>query len=78
MRKVNKQRTLPFTCPICGRKTDHPIDALAEGAELICPFCKLKLILHGHMWQEVQQELAKIGSGIRLRVRKGPGPGKEN
>ena len=54
------KKSLPFTCPICGRKTDHPIDALTEGAEIICPFCNLKLILHGHMWQEVKQELEKL------------------
>jgi transcription elongation factor Elf1 len=62
---------LPFTCPICGRKTEHPLDALSEGAELTCPFCKLKLTLHGHMWQEVKRELEKIGAGV-----KGQGPGK--
>ncbi len=66
---MGNQKTLPFTCPICGRKTDYPVDALTEGASLTCPFCKLTLNLHGHMWQEVQQELAKIGS-------KGTGPGK--
>jgi hypothetical protein len=70
--KSNKQETLPFTCPICGRKADHPLGAFTEGAELVCPFCKLKLTLHGHMWQEVQQELAKLGSG-----GKGQGSGKE-
>jgi hypothetical protein len=63
--KINKQKTLPFTCPICGRKAEHPVSALTEGAELICPFCKLKLILHGHMWQEVQQELAKLGARVK-------------
>ncbi len=55
-----KKEALPFTCPICGRKTEHPFSVLREGAELICPFCKLKLILHGHMWQEVQQEMKKL------------------
>lgn len=65
MGKIKNQKTLPFTCPICGRKAEHPLDALREGAELTCPFCKLKLILHGHMWQEVQQELAKIEAGAR-------------
>ena len=63
MSNISNQKTLPFTCPVCGRKADHPRDALIEGAELICPFCKLKLILHGHMWQEVQQELAKMEAG---------------
>ena len=70
---MNKGKTLPFTCPICGRKTDHPLDLFTEGAEIVCPFCNLKLTLHGHMWQEVQQELAKIGSRV-----KGHGSTKEN
>jgi len=70
--KQSKEKTLPFTCPICGRKTDHPLDGFTEGAEIVCPFCKLKLTLHGHMWQEVQQELAKLGPR-----GKGQGSGKE-
>ena len=62
MRRANQ---IPFSCPICGRKTDHPLDLFTEGAEIVCPFCKLKLTLHGHMWQEVQQELAKLGAGVK-------------
>jgi epoxide hydrolase-like predicted phosphatase len=54
------ERTLPFTCPICGRKTDYPITALTAGARLTCPFCQLTLTLHGHMWDEVQQELKRL------------------
>ena len=65
-----QKKTLPFTCPICGRRTDHHIDSLIEGAEIVCPFCKLKLTLHGHMWQEVQQELAKIGAVVKGQVKK--------
>ena len=75
---MDKQKTLPFTCPICGRKTEHPLDALSEGAELTCPFCKLKLTLHGHMWQEVKRELEKAGAGVMGQgsKRKAQGPGK--
>jgi ribosome-binding protein aMBF1 (putative translation factor) len=57
---MSDERTLPFTCPICGRKTDHPVALMQEGAELTCPFCKLKLTLHGHMWGEIQGELEKL------------------
>ena len=55
-----KEKTLPFTCPICGRTTDYPVTALTEGTVLTCPFCKLTLTLHGHMWQDVQREIKKI------------------
>ena len=51
---------LAITCPICGRKKEYPVDALVEGARLECPFCGLKLTLHGHMWQEVQEEIMKL------------------
>ncbi len=53
-------KTLPFSCPICGRKKDYPLEDLYEGAILACPFCKLTLTLHGHMWKDVQKELQKI------------------
>lgn len=55
-----KKDQLPFTCPICGRKTDYPTESLVEGATLTCPFCKLTLTLHGHMWEDVQKEIAKL------------------
>jgi hypothetical protein len=51
---------LPFTCPICGRKTDYPLAELFQGAKLTCPFCKLTLNLHGHMWEDVQREIQKL------------------
>ena len=51
---------LPFTCPICGQATEYAPEDLAEGVELTCPFCELKLTLHGHMWEEVQRELQKF------------------
>ncbi|MCX8116768.1 MAG: hypothetical protein N3G78_02405 [Desulfobacterota bacterium] len=53
-------KTLPFTCPVCGQKRDYPLQALYEGALLNCPFCKLTLTLHGHMWEEVQREIQKL------------------
>jgi transcription elongation factor Elf1 len=51
---------LPFGCPICGKKKDYPVDELVEGALLECPFCALKLTLHGHMLQEVQERIRKL------------------
>jgi hypothetical protein len=51
---------LPITCPLCGRKSEHPLENLVEGAPLNCPFCPLKLKLHGHMWEEIRTEIAKL------------------
>ncbi len=51
---------LPITCPLCGKKNEFPIDALAEGSDFQCPSCKLKLKLHGHMWKEIESEIAKL------------------
>jgi len=62
-RKNMTARQLPVTCPICGRKKEYPVDALVEGALLECSFCGLKLTLHGHMWQEVQEEIKKLTRG---------------
>jgi transcription elongation factor Elf1 len=56
-------KKLPFTCPVCGRKTDYSRSDLFEGAVLTCPICKLVLTLHGHMWQEVQKELENMKNG---------------
>jgi transcription elongation factor Elf1 len=58
--------TLPITCPICGRKKEYEVVALVEGARLECPFCGLKLTLHGHMLREVREEIEKLtrGGGI--------------
>ncbi|NWF91336.1 MAG: hypothetical protein HXY46_00335 [Syntrophaceae bacterium] len=61
------EKKLPFPCPVCGRKTDHPIEGLREGATLTCPFCKLTLTLHGHMWKDVQREIRKLKEGGRAR-----------
>jgi uncharacterized Zn finger protein (UPF0148 family) len=55
-----KEKMLPFTCPICGCTTDYPITELSEGAVLTCPFCRLTLTLHGHMWEDVQREIKKL------------------
>jgi transcription elongation factor Elf1 len=54
------QQKLPFSCPVCGRKTDYIVTDLSEGAVLTCPFCKLSLTLQGHMWKDVQKEIQKI------------------
>jgi hypothetical protein len=48
---------LPFSCPVCGGKTDYPLSELREGAVLNCPFCKLSLTLQGHMWEYVQKAI---------------------
>ncbi len=55
------ENKLPFSCPVCGRKTEYLVTELIEGAILTCPFCKLTLTLHGHMWQDVQKEIKKLG-----------------
>lgn len=53
-------RTYPFPCPVCGRKKEYPLPELFEGAILICPYCKLTLTLHGHMWEDVRKEIQKL------------------
>jgi hypothetical protein len=53
-------KKLPFTCPVCGRKTEYPLAGLVEGAALTCPFCRLTLTLHGHMWEDIKKEIEKI------------------
>lgn len=51
---------ISFSCPVCAHKTDYPVTHLMEGAILSCPFCKLTLKLHGHMWQDVLKEIRKV------------------
>lgn len=51
---------LPITCPLCGRKNYFPITELKEGAPLVCPSCKVKLTLHGHMWEDIRRELEEF------------------
>ena len=55
-----REKQLPITCPLCGRKNEFPLETLLEGSDLVCPFCKLKLKLHGHMWEDIQAEIAKL------------------
>ena len=62
-RGESRDRLIPFSCPVCGRKTDYPSEDLREGTVLVCSFCKLTLRLHGHMWQEVQREIEKLAKG---------------
>ena len=54
--------TIVFTCPVCGRKTDRPVEELKEGALLTCPICNLRLTLHGHMWEDVQREIKALAA----------------
>jgi len=51
---------LPITCPLCGRRAEHPLESLCEGEDLVCPHCSVKLNLHGHMWQEIQNQIAEL------------------
>jgi hypothetical protein len=58
------QKQLPITCPVCGHKNKFPLETLLEGSILLCPFCKLKLTLQGHMWEDIRREAAKLkGTG---------------
>jgi hypothetical protein len=54
------QDQLPITCPLCGKKNEFSLEGLFEGADFQCPFCKLKLKLHGHMWEDIQREMARL------------------
>lgn len=54
------EKKLNFPCPICGREKDYLLTELSNGAILTCPFCKLTLTLHGHMWEDVQKEIQKL------------------
>ena len=60
MNTKNDSKTLDFTCPVCGKITDRPIDELKEQAIIVCPFCELKLTLHGHMWQDIQARIKEF------------------
>jgi DNA-directed RNA polymerase subunit RPC12/RpoP len=60
MNPKNDVKKLAFTCPVCGRTTDRPQGELQEGSVIVCPFCQLRLTLHGHMWQEVKERLEKL------------------
>jgi hypothetical protein len=58
--KKTTKKNLPFTCPVCGRGTEYPVEEMVEGAVLTCPFCKLSLTLHGHMLEDVRREIKKL------------------
>ena len=64
------EKTLPFSCPVCGRVTDYPIRGLTEGAPLECPFCKVSIKLHGHMLEYVKKEIAKLNEADPALGRK--------
>ncbi len=49
-----------ITCPLCGKRNEYPRESLAEGAPLECPICKVKLRIHGHMWEDIQREIARL------------------
>ena len=54
------EKNLSITCPLCGRKYEKPVSELFEGADMICPLCGVKLNLHGHMWQDIKNEIAAL------------------
>jgi hypothetical protein len=56
---MNKNK-LPVTCPLCGRKNEYSLEILFEGSVIQCQFCKIKLTLHGHMWQDIQTDIAQL------------------
>jgi len=66
-----KMKKLPFPCPVCGKKTEYPPEELAEGIRLICPFCRLTLTLHGHMWEDVQKEIEKLKDNSLKNKKRG-------
>ena len=53
-------RQLSVTCPICGRRNEFPVKVLDEGYVMQCAHCNVKLTLHGHMLEEIRNEIAKL------------------
>lgn len=51
---------VPITCPICGKKNRFPLEIMKEGSAFQCPQCRVKLTIHGHMWEEIQNEIASM------------------
>ena len=51
---------LPVTCPLCGRRTDYPVESIHEGMDLDCRFCGVRINLHGHMWEEIREAIADL------------------
>jgi hypothetical protein len=58
-----KKEKLPITCPLCGRKGEYRIENLAENTFWKCLFCPTSLTLHGHMWEDIKTEIAKLNEG---------------
>ncbi len=52
--------SLAVTCPLCGRRSEHPLENLKEGADMVCSFCGVKLNLHGHMWEEIRKDIEAL------------------
>ena len=55
-----QEQQVPITCPLCGKKNDFALESLKEGEAFQCPNCRVKLTLHGHMWEEIRSEIAKM------------------
>jgi hypothetical protein len=53
------EKKVPITCPLCGRKNEYALEILFEGSVITCPFCRIQLTLHGHMWEDIQKEIAR-------------------
>jgi hypothetical protein len=51
---------ISITCPLCGRRCEHRLENLREGEDLVCSHCGVKLNLHGHMWQDIRDQIAKM------------------
>jgi len=61
-----KEKAYPFSCPICAKVTDYPLELCIEGAVLTCPFCKLSLRLHGHMLAYIQKEIQELKESEKI------------
>jgi len=55
-----QEKQLPITCPLCGKKNRFPLAILKEWSTFQCPQCQVKLTIHGHMWEEIQNEIANM------------------
>lgn len=55
-----KKDRLSITCPLCGRPDEHLLENLREGEDMVCPHCGVRLNLHGHMWRDIQDQIAKM------------------
>jgi transcription elongation factor Elf1 len=59
-RLTMKEKQLPITCPLCGRKNSFAVEMLVEGSTIVCRFCGVSLKLHGHMLEDIRKEMAKL------------------